>query len=411
MRPGFRRSGSACRTYSAIHCILPALWPWACMPFFFFFFLAHIGLYKFAADSLEATAHGYLEPPEIQSPNTSWVMLKLFLLIVGLYFMLSMVAFTGSVGLTGLVAVILAISFPAAIMILVMSNSLPAALNPIAWFTIISRMGLGYFIAVALLLLLMISQAVAESLLANLAGFSRLSAIGFFVIGAYFVIASFHLMGYLIYQNHEELGVEPRAPQARGEGSDGGSPLLAQVRGFIKEGRRDEAIDHLRRALNQGGLPEEHDKYRQLLSLKGDKKALLEHAREYIPVLLYGHEQDKKAMNLAVECLNMDPSFRPKEAKQVLDLARIMDRLGDHESIIRLTNGFAQQHPHHPDVAENYFLAARALWFGRGKGEQAKRIVSQLIKRYPDHPQVDAMQRLAEQLSSDPGVTASFKPS
>jgi len=359
--------------------------------------MAYVGLYKFAADCLEATAYGELEPPETQSANTSWMLLKLFGLLFVLYFTLGLVVTTtGSVFLSVVTGLVFALCLPAAIMIVVMTNSLFNALNPLGWLTVISRIGWGYFIAVLLLIMLLLSQAVAETLLVNLAGFGALSAVGLFFIGGYFLIASYHLMGYLIFENHEALGVDAKLPEdTEQDPAAGDSPLLNEVRALVREGQVDEALQRLRQSLNQGGLPEEHDQYRRLLALKDDQKGLLEHAREYIPVLLYGHEQDKKAMNIAAESLKQDPGFRPKEPKQVLDLARVMDRFGDHESVIRITNGFANQHPHHPDVAENYYLAAKALWFGRGKGEQAVRILKQLRQRYPEHPLREEMQRLA----------------
>ncbi|MCP1728362.1 tetratricopeptide (TPR) repeat protein [Natronospira proteinivora] len=375
--------------------------------------LAYVGLYKFAADCLEATAYGQLTPPETQSASTSWMLLKLFGLLFVLYFTLGLVvATTGSVFLTVITGLVFALCLPAAIMIVVMTNSLLNALNPLGWMTVITRIGWGYFIAVLLLALLLLSQGVAETLLVNLAGLGAMTAVGLFFIGGYFLIASYHLMGYLIFENHEALGVDARVPSESPQSPEAGgdSPLLQEVRALVRDGQVDEAVQSLKQSLNQGGLPEEHDQYRRLLKLKEDEAGLLEHARAYIPVLLYGLEQEKKAMNIAAESLKQDPDFRPKEPKQVLDLARVMDRFGDYESIIRITNGFAKQHPHHPDVAENYYLAAKALWFGRGKGQQAAGILKQLRQRYPEHPLADDMKRLVEIIQGG-GQLGRMKPS
>ncbi|MDQ2070813.1 hypothetical protein [Natronospira bacteriovora] len=407
---------SACLTSLGLFALLYGVGIFLPLIGFLLVLVAYVGLYKFAADCLEATARGWMEPPEIQSANTSWMLAKQFLLLFGLILLVVAVAIaTGSMLLTALVGLAVGFAWPAAIMIVVMTNSLLYALNPLAWFNVIRRIGWAYFIAVLLLMMLSLSQTMAEGLMAWLAGYGWLGAVGLFLVGGYFLIASFHLMGYLVYENHEALGVEVdgEGVDKRREGkqvSVPATPALQEAEERIRQGDTDGAIAHLRTTLNQGGLPEEHERYRKLLSLQGRKEELLEHGREYISILLYGHEDEKKAMLVMKECLQLDPNFRPKEARTVLDLAQVMDRFADHESVIKLTNGFAQQHPKHPDVAENYYLAARALWFGRGKDEQALKILGQLIRRFPEHEKRGEMERLASQISEGPLTSPKPKP-
>lgn len=370
---------------------------------------AYAGLYKFSADVLEATAHGWMEPPEIQSTGSSMMLVKQFAIAVVMYGLVFLTGFlTGSAFLAITVAVICLLAWPASIMLVVMTNSLINALNPLSWFDVISRMGKAYFIAAALLGLLALSQGMAEQFLVGLTGFGMLAGVGTFLIAGYFMIASFHLMGYLIFEKHEELGIEVKGEgPSSGDETEAASPLLGEVASLLREGETDTAIARLRQSLKQGGLLEEHDHYRKLLQLQGRNRELLEHARDYLPILLYGHEQAKKAMQLVQECLRMDPRFKPGQAKEIRDLARVLDRFEDYESVIRLTNGFARAHPRHPDVAENYYLAARAFWFGRGQKEQALGILKQLLRRYPDHPLKAEMARLATRLESGPDASAS----
>ena len=376
-------------------------------PFYLLFMIAaYVGLYKFAADVLEATAHGWMEPPEAQSTNTSWVMVKLFGLLVGLYVgVFAIWLLTGSAFLTVFVALAFALALPAGIMIVVMTNSLLHALNPVGWARLIGRIGWAYFVAVLLLMLLGLSQGMAEALFAQLTGFGMLAQIGGFLITGYFMIASFHLMGYLIYEKHEALGVEVREPQPATVDGDSSSELLTEVEDLVADGDTDGAIAHLAQALKQGGLIAEHERYRKLLQLQGRKEELVEHAREYIPVLLYGHENPKKAMLVAEEALGLDPGFRPKEPKTVLDLARIMDQFNKHEAVLKLTSGFAREHPKHPDVAENYLLAAKALWMAREADAQALKLLRQIMARYPDHELKGDMEKLARAIETAMGGT------
>lgn len=372
--------------------------------------VAYIGLYKFAADVLEATARGRMEPPEIQSSSTDWMLAKQFLLVVGLVVgVLGIAELTESLFFTVLSAMTAAMVLPAAIMIVVMTNSLLNALNPLNWYDVIHRIGWGYLVAVLLLMMLSFSQGVAENVVLSLAGYGFLGSITLFLVSGYFLIASFHLMGYLVYANHEDLGVDVVGDgvEKPGQSNSGAStPVLAQVESLLGQGDTDGAIACLRQNLNQGGLPEEHERYRKLLALQGRTDEMLAHAREYIDVLLYGHEDEKKAMLVMQESLRQDPKFRPKQTKTVLDLAQVLDRFQDHESVLRLTNGFANRHPKHPDVCENYYLAARALWFGRGEEKQALKILTQLQKRFPDHSKRPDIEKLARLIQGAKATTS-----
>ncbi|MFO7786975.1 MAG: DUF4013 domain-containing protein [Halospina sp.] len=361
---------------------------------------AWVVLYKFAYDVLEATARGWMDPPEIQRKSNSWVLVKTFLLFLVLGFAVTGIAVvTNSLTLVAAAAIFIVLALPAAIITLAMSNSLMAALNPGTWVSIMRSVGFPYFIASLLLFMLSVSQGMAESLVAGLFGPSLAGQVGIFLIGGYFLIASFHLMGYLVYQHHDMLGVEQEvtaADRARAANPDL-SPLLQEVEGLVAEGSVDEAIERLQKELRQSGLqPEEHERYRKLLRLQGRTDELLAHSREYISTLLYGLEQPKKAMSIAEEALRVDASFQPEHPKQVRDLARLADQYDHHELVIRLTSPFGRQNPKHPHLPENYFLGAKALFEGRGDEQKALKILRQLQKHFPEHELRERVDELAE---------------
>lgn len=371
--------------------------------------LAYAGLFKFAADVLETTAHGHLVPPETQSSHTSWMLFKQIGLAVVFYLMVIAVALlTGSWFLSLLVSLLLVIAWPAAIMTLVMTDTFGAALNPVTWLEVMRRIGKAYFIAVLLLGMLAVSQGMAESFFARLAGFGVLGAAGGFLIGGYFLIASFHLIGYLVYEKHEALGVEIDTVSGPGAKSSGRSGLIEEAEAYLAAGEVDEAVRHLGSTLLRGGGEiEEHEFYRTLLKRQGREDALLEHAREYIPVLLYGREEPRKAMEVTRESLEMDPGFRPTDPALVVELARLLDRHECFESVLRLTSGFAREHPEHADLPENYYLAARALWFGRQDRERALKLLDQLIRRYPAHDRQADWKQLSRRIHYRIGLHSS----
>lgn len=361
---------------------------------------AWVVLYKFAYDVLEATARGWLDPPQIQRSSNSWVLVKTFGLFVLLVVAVSSIAVvTGSLALVAAATLFIVLALPAAIITLAMSNSLRAALNPGTWVSIMRSVGFPYVIASLLLLMLSLSQGMAESLVAGLFGPTLLGQIGIFLTSGYFLVASFHLMGYLVYQHHDLLGVEQEvsaADRARATNPDL-TPLLKEVEDLVAEGNVDEAIDRLQRELRQNGLKqEEHERYRKLFRLQGRTDDLLAHSRTYISTLLYGLEQPKKAMSIAEEALHVDASFQPEDPKQVRDLARLADQYDHHELVIRLTSPFGKKNPKHPHLPENYFLGAKALFEGRGDEQKALTILRQLQKHFPNHELRDRVDELTE---------------
>ncbi|TDT38536.1 hypothetical protein DES49_2513 [Halospina denitrificans] len=388
---------SACLTALSLYAVLYAIGILIPVIGLLFGLAAWIGLYKFAYDVLDATARGWDSPPEIQRGTSSLVLFKTIGLFMVLIFGLVMIAsVTGSMLLLIAGVVFIVLATPAAIITLAITGSLINALNPATWVDIMRTVGLPYFIASLLLFMLGISRGVAESLLTGAVGAGFIGHIGLFLVGGYFLIASFHLMGYLVFQHHDALGVQQEVDAStRAAANDSRSPTLQQAEALVRDGNVDEAIALLYRELRTGGQPEEHDRYRKLLELQGRNEDLLAHGREYIPVLLYGVEQPKKALGVAEHCLKIDPRFEPSDPRQVRDLARIADRYDWHELVMRLTNGFAKRHPSHPDVVENYYLGARALFYGRGDETKALGVLRQLQKRFPEHPLKDDIDQLA----------------
>ena len=66
-------------------------------------------------------------------------------------------------------------------------------------------------------------------------------------------------------------------------------------------------------------------------------------------------------------------------------------------TVLALTRHFAKNHPEHPHLADNYYLAALALAHN-GQTDKALTILQQLLTRYPDHPHRDRFRRTAAQL-------------
>lgn len=75
------------------------------------------------------------------------------------------------------------------------------------------------------------------------------------------------------------------------------------------------------------------------------------------------------------------------EADWILPLAQYAAAEGHYDNVLHLTKNFARNHPNHRDIADNYFLAARALE-KQGNLQTAEQLLAQLVARYPDHGKI-----------------------
>lgn len=375
--------------------------------------LAWMGVYKYAYEVLANTATGDLGPPEGgYNTSTDYVAFK----HVGLMLIMMIATFwvalsSGSAVMTWAVILFFVLAWPAAIITLAMTDSLIAALNPVTWVSVIGRIGWPYLAASVFLFLMEISEKIANSLVAGLTGGAGLIGvlIGFFV-SAYFLVATFHLMGYLVYQHHEELGVEVDEPIERNDAMSEDESLVARSRELVQEGQIEEALGLIREHLRgKGGVPAVHDQYRKLLQLREDRDALLEHGREYVGLLLHGFQDERKALRVTDECLAMDPEFRPGDPDDIRVLVERADQFGMERVVLHLTNGFAKRYPNHRDIPAVHLLAARYLADKRGEDRMALDVLRDLQKRYPEHPlreEIDRQAEILERIVQAPGPGA-----
>lgn len=378
---------------------------------FIIFLLTWMGLYKYAYEVLAHTAQGNLEPPETQYiTETDFAAFKhvglMFLMLFGT---ILVAAFTGSAFLALLAGLFFGLAWPAAIITLAMTGSLLSALNPATWISVMGRIGWPYLAAVIFLLMMQWSAGFVKWLFASAtAGAGALVVIGAFFISGYFLVASFHLMGYLVYQFHEELGVDVD------EAATGAAPMsederaVAQSREMIQDGRVEDAIGLLAERLKrEGGTPEVHDQYRQLLRLQGRNDELLTHDREYVGMLLHGFGQSRKALLVTDECLRLDPSFRPPNPGDRAELVRLGNQFAMPEVVVGLGREFLRDHPDDERAPEVTMAVARALSDRMGDDTGALKLLRELERRHSEHPLRDEAKMLAQTLEK---VLAAQKP-
>jgi len=345
-----------------------------------------IAMYKYAFECLRATANGFMEPPEIaQSVERSTAVKQIWLIVIFVLTAIIVAALISpAAGL--IVGIALGFALPGATMTLAMEESLGAALNPGKWLGILARIGWPYFAVALLCLVVSFSQSYASVFVAMLLP-QVVAIVAVQFVSFYGLVVTFHLMGYLLYQYHHELGFEPESPQLSRivAKPDPDQEMLDRASALVQEGKPEDAQELLRGTLRaRGGTPAVHALYRKLLRIADNNEELLRHGREYLSVLL-AQEKDRPALELLRECQSIDPAFVPAEPGQITHLAQKAAQFGQPQVTLRLLAGFHKRYPKSKDVPQNYLLAASLLHERMNQDDQAIALLKFLKMTYPQH--------------------------
>lgn len=93
-----------------------------------------------------------------------------------------------------------------------------------------------------------------------------------------------------------------------------------------------------------------------------------------------GHQPSFDLIRPELERIN--PATLP--ADSVLPLAQFAARQQHYKTVLAITRQFAKNHPEHPQLIDNYILAARAL-AKIGAVDKAQQLLQQMLTRFPDH--------------------------
>lgn len=346
-----------------------------------------VTMYKYAFECLRATADGHLEPPEFAveiDDSLGWkqIILQFAFSLIGL----GAFHFLGhAAGIV--VLLILGFASPGAIMSLAMDENLEHALNPATWFAVLARIGWPYVVLVALYFAFFAIQNLAQALAFWVLP-SFLALIVVSAIAHYVIVATFHLMGYLIYQYHSDVGYMPAAHDAsiRRTGGDPQQGLLDEAERLARDGRPDAACDLLGVELRgRGGSETMHARYRDLLAQLGRGDDQLRHGREWIGALL-AQGNERRAVDIARECLAIDPEFEPVPPDDVSRVARKAADIGASQLALTLIAQLRCKHAEHPDVPRNGLFAAKLLAERLGRDDEARAMLDDIVHSFPADP-------------------------
>lgn len=293
------------------------------------------------------------------------------------------------------------LALSASMMVLATTSSLRSALNPSIVFGLIFRIGWPYLALVAFLTLLsgstwalvaFLAQRVEPQALLVITGLSFM----------YFTVIMFHLMGYVVYQYHERLGITP----TQAEEAEPQDPELEQFRGFMAEGKYAAALEELRNIVpRRWGALELHRLVHKLAKLTNNQEVLLRHGEQYIGVLL---EQNRvrEAMEIYQDLVAAKPQFRPALADQHLPIAQMLRDSRLPKEAITLINGFHKRFPASELTPALYLLAARIFHDDLNDDAKAGQILRFVAAQYPSHGLIGSVQHYLRVLGGPQGGDA-----
>lgn len=282
-------------------------------------------------------------------------------------------------------SLILMLIIPASIMVLALTDDLSESINPEELWRMIAAIGLPYLGLWGCLSLLMGSGAAASSFLLPLLP-KALTPPLFFFINMYFVIVMYALMGYVLYQYHEALGIEQAGGAQQAQPNDARAQV-AHAGEMVRAGQTGEAVRFLAAAVQDHpqDLALRDGYFRLLLAAEAHRSELPREADRYLAVLLQ-QKRDDQALRIFESVRRVDPAFLPADGHVRVGLGRAALAAHRHDLALVLIKGFDQQFGSHAALPEVMLLGARLASEHLRNDAQALKILEILLQRFPSHP-------------------------
>lgn len=296
----------------------------------------------------------------------------------------------------------LSLLLPAAALVIALDDAFFRALNPMHALRFIGTMGGAYFVLWAFFLLIAGARQWVLTAGANWSPALRLPAeLG---LGTYLALVLCALMGYVLYQFHQELRLDVEVDfdthrkaggseaiaragsvQAALRKSEPQDPLERKLQALVAEGKVAEAIAELKDQMRYARLdPALNQRLHELYVLQGDNAVTLSHGQQWLASLATARPASETLSALR-KLLAIDPAFTIAEGSVVLPAASAASKQGDHELAVRLLKGFDKRFPQHTDTAGVYFLGARLMSEYQRQHDKAARLLRGILAHYPDY--------------------------
>jgi tetratricopeptide (TPR) repeat protein len=339
---------------------------------------------------VEFCGQGRSRPPSVPelfdgNPAT----LKMLGLIVVYGLMVGALSRFGLFGLAGIACVSLLL--PASIMLLAIHGSLRGALDPIQVVQLAARTGWSYL---GLVLVLVITaqgpqRAIAlipATMLQHLAQRSpELLGALLVVSTAYFNMVMGAMMGYLVFQHHEDLGVRADAEHKAGP-ADKRALELARAVILVRESRYDDALRQMAGMVadypNDLGVMEYHHKL--LCESGAEAERVIQHTERFLQALVT--MQRRSRMIAVLEAARrIVPQYQPKSIAVRTALAGEYFLQRQFKPAIALLGMLHKEAPTSDELPAAYFMLARIYSEGVRDDGKALMMLDYLLQHFPGH--------------------------
>ena len=257
---------------------------------------------------------------------------------------------------------------PSAALVIAIDDAFFKSLNPLFVGHFVRTMGAAYFVLWVFVLAIVGARQLVLAVGAEWPTYVRLPVeMG---LGTYLGIVLCALMGYVIYQFHQELHLEVEVDfnthrKAGGVAAiaDAGSaraavasahpmdPLEHRIQAALAKGDIKEAIAEVKDELRYDRLdPALNTRLHALYMRAGDRSVTLDHGQLWLSGL--ARAGDAKPLLAALHKLRtIDDRFTPRNGDLMLPLAQAAERAGERDLALELLRGFAPHFAEHKDRA------------------------------------------------------------
>ncbi len=286
---------------------------------------------------------------------------------------------------------------PAIIMILVATDSVFQAINPFLFLPIIKRIGWSYLLMYLFLVFLLFAPFALFSVLPVSLMHPMVAGFLYLFFSQIYVLISYHLMGYVLLQYHEEIGyavdyeffLKNQGTKRKRREKTPEEELKTAIALLVNAGKYREAIGRVRPAvLEDSPDPEVSEKFLHLLKLAGEQTKAENYAVRHFEILV---KNDKKQGAASLFAEIRQTAAGPASAESVFKVASWYQERHEYKHALSAYAYFTKHHKIHALAPEVYFESAKLLHEHAGNSPKARQILQGIIKTFPDHvlvPQV-----------------------
>ncbi len=388
----------------------------AAFNFLFAFFTSSVSIYlilQYSFKCLNHTARGNLEPPgswdNYETVAKNVVTKQMLVFIILAFFVFKITSILG--GIPGILFFLFVlIGIPASTMLLAITGSVLTAVNPWKIFSAMLVIGKSYFALYLLLLFMFANQQFVQNVAAEYVSEIVLIPTLVFIQG-FFIIAMYAMMGYLIYQFHEELGFDEvkefndsRQTSVKGVSDD---DFINEINILIIEGMQAEVIKRLQKKLQHENKLVYFEKLHKLLLIVNRVKEYIPEEERYIKAILNDESRSPIKRYLAAlpvyqACLDADRDYYIADDTVVFKLGETAFNNARYDLAIDIFRGFHKRFQTSSNVPRAYFLVAKVMLDFKQSDRQAKQVLNFILTEYPKHeliPEVKEYLQLITKLS------------